>query len=188
MADYNDMKKLNQNIEYLFKRYKRYKASYTEFSTEEINEFGNRLIPGNHLPPSSIIEKRRKKSPQIINTLSKNGEILAYYVLYPLKKSTNKKILMGELYNAKSLELNDISDAEDDIKGLYIGMLLGSNRIAKAMIMSLLFKSISEKIDKHNIEYVFAKAGSQDGIKIISHNGFKKIDNSQIQVLRVIGS
>jgi hypothetical protein len=173
--------------EKLLKRYENYNFSQKEFSTAEINIFGAEQTGGGNLPSSDVIDRRRKKVPDCINTLSKDGKLVGYYVLYPLNKTAVTKILKGELYNAKFLELQDIIDAYEHADGLYIGMLVGTNTIAKALIATYMMQDIAKKIDNHKTRYLFAKAGTAKGHKVIKENNFTPIENSQIQFLDLQG-
>lgn len=183
-------KELAKKIDTLLNSSNLTEDSFLAHTTKEINAFGNEQVPGGHLPSSDIIDLRRKKSPNIIKSISKldsNKKALAgYYVLYPLNQHITENILSGSILNAKQLQLQDITPKHSQAHSLYIGMLLGKDRISKAVIEAMLIRDIQTYISENkNIKNIFAKAASTDGNRITANKGFRPIENSQISYVDI---
>lgn len=178
----------DQKIELLLEKKNIIEDNFGTHEVEIINNFGNAVIGGNHLPDASIIKQRIKKSSNVIKTISiLNGyskELVGYYVLYPLSKDITKDIIAGEVLNAKQLQLKDITEKFNMANSLYIGMLLGNAIYSKAAIERILERDIKKYLlENPNIKYIFAKPASSDGHRIVSQNGFNSIENSEIKYI-----
>ena len=183
-------KKNDSDIEVMLEKKKIIEDQFATHEVDTINAFGNEVIGGNHLPDSNIIEQRRKKSPNVIKTVSIiNGrakELVGYYVLYPLTEKITQDILVGDVLNAKQLQLCDITSSFTEASSIYVGMLLGSNRMSKAAIEKILVRDIRNYLELNSgIKYVFAKPASNDGNRITTQNGFVPIDNSEIKYIEI---
>lgn len=181
----------DNKVESLLERKNIIEDNFGTHEVEVINAFGNEVIGGNHLPDASIIEQRRKKSPNVIKTISivegRSKKLVGYYVLYPLTEEITQDILKGDILNAKQLQLKDITMDFSNAYSMYIGMLLGENISSKASIEKILERDIKQYLHKNNkIKYIFAKPASSDGHRIVSQNGFSNINNSEIKYLEIL--
>jgi hypothetical protein len=117
----------------------------------EIVEFGCSSVGAeNHITEAELAEHVAVNGKIItrLDRVSSNGrrKLVGYYVLLPLKKDIAQRITKGQLVSGKQIRAEDLSRRFHQASALYIGVVVGSSRHDRAVIIRELKQKISHLV------------------------------------------
>jgi len=142
----------------------------------DICKLGRKLISNNHADESVLI-KRVERNRNIIKAFSDHGnEIRGYYIIYPINKDADSRIFEGKVRNAKSLKESDLTKTIGAASAIYISMLAGEGRHAKALALYNLKRDLRKiSLNSKKVKKLYAKPASQDGLRLMKKYGFEPV-------------
>ena len=102
-------------------------SSYDELT--EVVKLGGYLVGDSHIDLATL-KRRFSVNPNIVTMLYKNtngscGELIGYYILYPLNQTGYMEIMSLNSINGRSIDDTHISRSFNEAVALYIGMAGG---------------------------------------------------------------
>lgn len=140
---------------------------------EAVYRFAQAMF-GDEVTPESVIKKitsKYKSGLKVAKRKTDEGEFVVGYIFYfPINKSVVDRIIRYE-FSAKDLCESDVCKNERYGYAYYVGAVAAKGFRAKAQMLGAL-KSHEDLVRLTKTKTIYAKAASDDGLRIIKKSGF----------------
>jgi len=157
---------------------------------ERVCRVGRDLIGEDH-PDPELLRDRVARNGDVLLLVWRVGPIsealCGYTVVYPLTAAASEAIRRRQIRKGTEISLDGICRPGEAPSALYVGMVLGTNRGAKAYVKSRLRSDVLGLVTAcPSIQYVYARPGTAAGRTLMIKFKFEPIaaaTNSEIWVV-----
>jgi hypothetical protein len=147
----------------------------TESDLPRVYNLASELLPRGH-PERDMVEKRLVKNRKIIRGVCKgntaDGELLGYFIIYPLGKRATKQLMDGTIVQGHQILPDLIYSEWRAPESIYIAALAARTIAGRAATLAAL-KDIVFTYKRPPV--LFARPVSQDGLRLLKSHHFHPI-------------
>lgn len=187
---YRGAKLLNERVSGKAAEYFSYEFRQLTDSTvnlKNICSLGERFIYGSH-PDAVLLNSRMQRNSDVLCAFEDNkGNLRGYFIVYPLNKKTTTEINTGVITSGKRLIPEHLVKRTNLATSIYISMVAGIDRHARAFILYELERFLKSKINSSKrITHLYAKPTTAEGRRLLRKYKFNPIGgDSEIWNLEV---
>lgn len=137
----------------------------------DIVRMGRSFISDAH-PSDDVLRARMRRNPEIVRVVTdrsgKRERFMGYTIIYPLTANGVEQIENGTLRTVKDLRAQQIARTPGETAGLYVSMVCGHGRTARATALAVLRSQIRAALAENSgIGVVFARPATKEGLRLL---------------------
>lgn len=150
---------------------------------KEVVAYG-RIWIGDAHPNETKIMERVKEHTHALRVYVKEGAngraaFCGYLLLYPLTEQTGRAILGQKIRSESEFGQGPLQQGWERASHLYIAMVHGTDRHARSFVKDRLRTELLRILRSTEIEWVFARPGTPNGLQLMQAYGFAPIGDPQ---------
>lgn len=158
-------------------RFRLYEDAWNDSDLPAIVQMGLKLI-GPQFPTAIWIRERAVRNIDILRVarpVVATNRLCGYVMLYPLTANAARMIEQGMIRSGTDLKPADMCRSFARARAIYVGMLVGEDRLARAFVLELLRRRLRSLHGIAPILTVYGKPATTDGARLLRKFGFEPI-------------
>ena len=169
-----------------------YTDQYSDLETiEEVCAFDDRILERTAHVNTTILSERHRANSRLIKLIRKRltRDLAGYYILYPISHECEALIEEGRILKSSQIATNHICPTGGFAASLYLSMVYGTARAARAFLIYLLYKDIREMIgENRSLRSLYVRPVTPAGFRVIEKHLFQRFRQDSGIYRRMIGS
>ena len=127
---------------------------------------------------SAILSERHRVNSRVIKLIRKNrtADLAGYYILYPIRGECEGLIEEGRIVKSSQITAGHICQVGADAASLYLSMVYGNERGARAFLIYLLYRDIRAIIkESRSLRYIFVRPVTSAGLRTVEKHRFDRL-------------
>jgi hypothetical protein len=148
-------------------------------SIREICAFNGRILERIAHVNEEVLLERHAANSQIIKLIRRNatteGDLAGFYILYPINRDCEELIEAGRIIKSREIDTQQICVDSTDAAAIYVSMVYGANRHARAYLIHLLYEDIRQIARAtRRIRSLYVRPVTTAGLRAVEKHGFRR--------------